>query len=123
MPATTKKKAGKTAKTARAVQEKVRMPKTTHHCPVCKEAPTKRCENKGHLVRCKIHPVHLHGIWYQCHECKKAVDRLIEQERRMKKEQKEREEVEAAKLEASRKVRTKERHRDKKKQEEEEGVE
>lgn len=104
-------KTAKTEKTARAANP--RMPKSSHHCPVCHQIPTARCEKKGHVVRCKIHPEHLYGTRYECGTCLEADKRKIEQDRRERREQKEREQEEAAEVNAVQKVRKKDRRPDK----------
>lgn len=92
-----------------------RMPKTAHHCPVCNQGCTFRCEKKGHVVRCEIHPEHLYGSWYQCGSCVEADRRKIEQDRKAKRERKQREEKEASEKEAAQTSRKKDRCPDKRK--------
>ena len=66
----------------------------THHCPICNRPCTYRCEAKGHVVRCHIHPERFHRPGWSCISCDQAETRTVGEERKKRQQEREAKKVE-----------------------------
>ena len=83
-----------------------------HHCPICNKPCNHRCEAKGHVVRCRIHPDRFYRPGWSCISCDEADKRTVDEKRKKREQERERER-EAKKAEQPPEKRKKDRSQEK----------